>query len=409
MTQQSELRAEMRSYLRFIYRHGKELGGLLVLAGSVLAILALFTYLHAIGRPDLFLESTSIGPALFVWLLFCLFIAIACLAVALVPSYYLMLTVMVFNAKDYLIRSISVRVFIIVVIGFLFICALLYSSVSLAAWYTMPAIYLAILVLCFLFFFVGRRSRLKYLRGIGRRGNRKTAFWLRFGFMFWLAFLSMVSSFTGYFPAVFSFWAYRGSDESVFVFLSIAFLSMVISCAPYMLYALSRREGLRRYKHGLLGALGVVVAFCVMSPAVVDMITYKVAGSIGLRDEKETRYFVEKGYPVSEFDAETWKVSSDLKSGFVISGFRLYGLGKNVLFCPSEYLEVSLKDWPKYSGKCVALDSSKIRSLPAKDAKPKPKPVAVGSDSLGCVSAVRFTRVPLLLDQRRVCVFKELR
>lgn len=410
MTQQSQIRAEMLKYLRFIYRHLKELGGLLVVVGSVLAILTLYIYLHAIGRPDLFLESISIGPALFVWLLFCFLMAIACFAVMLIPSFYLNLAVLSFEAEDGLVRRISVRVFCVVVVGFFSICALLYSSLGFGPWYSPLIVYVVILGLCFFLFFLGE-SRDEYLKSIGVQYQGWKVLFARFLFVLWVSMLLMLCSAMGYFPAVFSFWAYRGSEDNLILFLGIAFFSMVASCAPFLLFMLNRDGGLKKYFFGLVGALGAIVVLCVMSPAIFDIITYKVAGLVGIRHDREVRYFVDKEYPVSEFDAGTWRVSGVSRDGFVISGFKLYGLGKNILFCPSKYLESDLKEWPKYSGFCVVLDSSKIISLPVKVESRDTGKAFLDSplDKVGCVSAVKFTRPPLALSNEGICIFQGVR
>jgi DNA-binding XRE family transcriptional regulator len=88
--------------LRRAYAHAKGLGTLLGLIGSFVAIMAIYTYLSAIDRLDLFLPSISIGPALFIWLFFVILLCVAFLLCIATPSalFGMLLTIFGLSDKD---------------------------------------------------------------------------------------------------------------------------------------------------------------------------------------------------------------------------------------------------------------------------------------------------------------------
>ncbi|WP_263145289.1 hypothetical protein [Pseudomonas sp. RIT-PI-AD] len=401
------LRAWLARGAARLNRYAKLIGSVLFLFCSGSGFLALFAYLQAIGRPDLFMPSLSLGPALFAWLFAVALIALAALACLLAPSLILALFLAQRPSDEAARRLLASHAYRIVASGFALLLAAAWIIPLERVYWVFPLLFawvsLATGLLC-----VGypafRRALGEPLapRGHRVRGGDLLGFILSASAMLTLAVLA------GVFPAAFAIDAYRGGDTDwdLLKALAICLVSMLLAATPTLAFHLTRGDTLRKLRHGAL-ALGLCVAlFFLLSLPFFGVLTYAAARVVHLRETEPSTYLISPRYPPSTFAGRGWRAQSRDEDGgrTRIEAFRQYRFGTMNLLCPAALREVRLRRWPDLSSTCLAIREADFTLLPVPETPPTP--AVEGRPATGtCVSVRALTRPPRVLRQERVCLF----
>ncbi len=396
----AEAKAEVLRVLRYVWTHAKGLSALFTIIGSLIAILALYTYLSAIDRVDLFLPSISIGPALFIWLFFVVMVFLAFVLCIATPSIIFAALISIFGLSDEHLREFAPTLAGITVGGF----ALLSLSVLFV-----PSHYInwSIGILYVIGFasvgYVVARSKTqrdKYLTKIGEKNG-----WYIFKSVMFIGAVAMVLLLvilTGIFPAIFTTWSHpelKSQSDSYWLGL-ISFGAMVLSCIPVLAFCLSRGALITRISRTLTTIFFVLILFCFMSPAIFSLVAYSAASAIKLRDSQVSEFIVSKKYPTVTFDATTWQIKEiqDENKTITIKAFKLFKFGDALLLCPAKYVNTLREDVPSISKYCFATSSAEM-TLAA------PTLVRQNIYLKATYCGREFTKPPFLLSQKQACVF----
>lgn len=395
-----EAKEHILRILRQAYAHAKGLGALLTLIGSLLAIMALYTYLSAIERLDLFLPSISIGPALFIWLFFVILVFLAFLLFIATPSVLFGMLLTIFGLSEDDLRDFAPTLAGITVAGFgLFSLAVLFTPSDHIA-FTIAALFAASLI-SVAFTVAGTAERRdKYLKKVGE----KDGWYLTKAsvFIIMISSILMMVVLTGIFPALFTTWSHPElkSDSDDYLLMLLSFCSMALSCMPVLAFYVSRGALITRLTKGLTAIFAVLVIFVFISPSVFKVIAYSAASAVNLRDPQISEYIVGKKYPSSTFDSETWRVTElhDENKTITIKAFKLFKFGDTLLLCPAKYASAKRDDVASYSKGCFSTSSTEMTL-----AAPKIQKSTFYLRETYCGRVV--TPPPFLLSQKHRCVF----
>lgn len=396
----AEAKAEILRVLRYVWTHAKGLSALLTILGSLIAILALYTYLSAIDRIDLFLPSISIGPALFIWLFFVVMVFLAFLLCIATPSIVFAALISMFGLSDEHLRELAPTLAGITVAGF----ALLSLSVLLV-----PSHYINFFIgILYAIGFVSvgyvvarsKTRREKYLKKIGKKNG-----WYILKSVIFIGAAAMVLLLvilTGIFPAIFTTWSHpelKSQSDSYWLGL-ISFGAMVLSCIPVVAFCLSRGTLITRISRSITAIIFAIILFCFISPAIFSLVAYSAASAVKLRDSQVSEFIVSKKYPAATFDATTWQLKEiqDKNKTFTIKAFKLFKFGDTLLLCPAKYVNTLREDMPSISKYCFATSSAEMTL-----AAPTLARQNIYLKATYC--GREFTKPPFLLSQKQVCVF----
>lgn len=399
------LGARLPEVLRILLRHAKAITATASLVGAGLGLVFLRVYLGAIGRPELFMDSLDVGPALFAWLGASALVGVATLVALAMPSITVGFFVSALRLPEAVRVAVMKRALVTVAVGF----ACLFGSplwiATERAWLALPVVLVGVGATLALLGHWDTGFRRAWATTLAAQldtdsPNSRRGVWIAATFLLTLAALA------GVFPLSLALNAYRGgsSEWAQWKGLLVGFLSMLLTLLPAAAFYLSEGALLRRLRNLAYGTAIMAIVLLFSSAAIIQIVVYGAAGLVQVRQQTVLTLALDARYPPAAFQGGAWH-GQPLNDGRVrIEAFRLYSFGGLHLLCPARWVDTRLKNWPSRAGACVPVHTDDYIVLPPTS---HVSPAAEGDGLPGCVSARPFARPPRLRPDGRVCLFAQ--
>ncbi|TRX73238.1 hypothetical protein [Pseudomonas mangiferae] len=392
--------------LRILLRHAKAITGTASLVGAGLGLVFLRVYLGAIGRPELFMDSLDVGPALFAWLGASALVGVATLAALAMPSIVLGIFVSALRLPEAVRATVMKRALVTVAVGFasLFGC-LLWITTEMAR-LALPVVLISVGTTLVMFRRWDRGFQTAWASTLAAQAN-PDAHGTRYGMLAIAIVLLAFAALAGVYPVSLALEAYRGGDGewAQWKGLLVGFLSMLLTLLPAATFYLNEGAILRRFQNLALGTAIMAIPMLFMSTAIVQIVVYGAAGLVQVRQQAVLTLALDARYPPAAFQGGAWH-GQPLGDGRVrIEAFRLYSFGGLHLLCPARWVDTRLENWPSRASACVPVHTDDYVVLPP-TSRVSP-PATEGEGPVGCVSARPFAQPPRLRPDGRVCLFAQ--
>lgn len=397
--------ARLPEVLRILLRHGKAITATASLVGAGLGLVFLRVYLGAIGRPELFMDSLDVGPALFAWLGASALVGVATLVIMAMPSIVLSFFSAALRLPEAVRAAVMKRALVTVAVGFVCLFGSPLWITSKPAWLALPVVLVGVVTTLALLRRWDRGFRRAWATLLSSQ-PKPDAFGTRCDAWITAIYLLPQAAIAGVFPLSLVLDAYRGgsSEWAQWKGLLVGFLSMLLTLLPAAAFYLSEGALLRRLRNLAYGTAIMAIVLLFSSAAIVQIVVYGAAGLVQVRQQTVLTLALGARYPPAAFQGGAWH-GQPLGDGRVrIEAFRLYSFGGLHLLCPARWVDTRLENWPSRAGACVPVHTDDYVVLPPAPSVP---PALEGDGPTGCVSARPFAHPPRLRPDRRVCLFAQ--
>ncbi|MCQ4288097.1 hypothetical protein NA647_11705 [Pseudomonas stutzeri] len=407
-------------FISLLLDHKRELVSGLSLAGLGLGFWTLFSYASLIGRPELFLNSISVGPSLFAWVATLVFFVFVFFTFVCANSLIFIYVVSLFNAR------FSLRVY---VSQYILICVIAVFAVCMAVALVTDSAAIAIagaFVFCFiLLVMLSIFSRLGELLLANALRTKKPTLKFRTNKFVRTgketkAYTKVKTIIGETLSSTFMLWVYAGSGiyllvrlinfcvlllclinrrfpkivrKSVyFLFLAliITFFSLLIFYPAYLFYKLANDSGgdefraflvaVVAFQYGILPgvfyyrsksrgwakirqvAIVILVSLFVVSAVakgVYGKLLLHTALSMGVRTENAGVYLVSEKYPMGSMRYTSW-YPEQVGRFTKVRGMVVYQFASIVYLCPPDFKDEKVEVWADRSGECLVGDKDSI-------------------------------------------------
>ncbi|MGV8917284.1 MAG: hypothetical protein ACOH2R_05730 [Pseudomonas sp.] len=356
------------STAKTLFRSFVTTGAALTTIGSLTTFGVLFTYLHAIGSPELFGEAFSSAIALLPWILIASLILALCLAALMITSASYASVLALFNRapddQPYM-AGILVLPTLAGVIAMV-TSTMLGQRIGVLSVMAISAV--AVFFAMLLMFLIPRFAKAVKNASHMELGSSSAALTsqVRAGILLTGALWSTALSATAPMFGVLSITSWPSGQSGAYKLIIVSVVITMLGLVPAMAFYLWKGRPLVRARNAIGGMVVLAAGALFLLPASVPVAVDYAAELIGIKDLRVSPYMLKDTYAAEDFDAGWGKVKT-VRGYPVVEGFVLFTLGDIMLLCPKTLARTKLSDWPSVTHACLEVDKKVIKRMPPKD------------------------------------------
>lgn len=331
--------------------------------GFILTFCVLYTYLHAIGYPNLLSPALGNTSALLPWIVISTLMLVLYLASLMVTSAFYAAALTPFKNNP------SFMALMLILPSLAGIAAMVWSvvirqrtSVFFVVTFSAVTVIIATLVMLLIpKFWATVRDAANQASPAQNAKNKWMATVIGLIGTVWGTALSAMFPMlllikTNPWPAD-SYELYKFAGICV----TVSGLSLLPAAAFYIC-----KDGLwTRTRYTLGGMMLVVASALYFAPATIPKVVDQAAKIIGIKSLEVSSYIIKDTYAAEDFDSR-WGEVKTLRGYPVVEAFPLFTLGDLLLLCPKSLAPTELLDWPVVTRACLLLDANTTKPMPEK-------------------------------------------
>lgn len=334
--------------------------------GALAAFSVLFTYLHAIGSPELIGRALTSPSALWPWILISSLLLLFYVVVLLITTAAYASALNVFKETPDVQPAMAGYLFVPAFAGVVAaVCStMLNRNLSVSGMFIDSAVWVAVgMIVLFLTSNLSASLRKAILAEKADVPSKlqyaKHIFALVGGA--WVAALTATIPMLGVLSTTSLLADPGGMKKLVLISIFITALGFVPAIAFYV----SKGRRLIRARNALVGVLILIIGTLIVIPSIVPATVDRAASLAGIKDVRVFHYMLKETYATEDFDGR-WGRVVETRNHPVVEGFVLFTLGDVTLLCPKALKDTSLSEWASESGACLTMSSKMVIRMPMK-------------------------------------------